>query len=96
MSIEMKTNYLKPFKEGEITAVVKIIHRGSGTALCEVEVEVTNEKDVMIAKALTTYMIMKKTADLLLSLLFSQRYTFFRIDLAHIFADKPNLKTKAV
>jgi acyl-coenzyme A thioesterase PaaI-like protein len=60
MSIEMKTNYLKPFKEREITAVVKIIHRGSGTALCEVEVEVTNEKDVMIAKALTTYMIMKK------------------------------------
>jgi hypothetical protein len=94
MSIEMKTNYLKPFKEGEITAVAKIIHRGSSTALGEVEV--TNEKDEMIAKALATYMIMKKTVGLLLSLLFSQRYTFFRIDLAHIFADKPNLKTKAV
>ncbi|MBW2650254.1 MAG: PaaI family thioesterase, partial [Deltaproteobacteria bacterium] len=37
-TIEMKINYLIPFREGEITAEAKIIYKGSKTALGDVEV----------------------------------------------------------
>jgi len=56
-TIEMKINYLIPFKEGEITAEAKIVYKGSKTALGDVEVR--NSDGDLIAKALATYMIMK-------------------------------------
>jgi acyl-CoA thioesterase len=56
-TIEMKINYLMPFKGGEITAEAKIVYKGSKTALGDVEVR--NSDGNLIAKALATYMIMK-------------------------------------
>jgi len=56
-TIEMKINYLMPFKGGEITAEAKIIYKGSKTALGDVEVR--NSDGDLIAKGLATYMIVK-------------------------------------
>jgi len=56
-TIEMKINYLIPFKGGGITAEAKIVYKGSKTALGDVEVR--NSDGDLIAKALATYMIMK-------------------------------------
>jgi len=56
-TMEMKINYLIPFREGEITAEAKIIYKGSKTALGDVEVR--NSDGDLIAKGLATYMIMK-------------------------------------
>lgn len=54
-TVEMKINYLKPINESEIMAEAKIVNKGSRIALGEVEV--TNGKGELIAKALATYMI---------------------------------------
>ncbi len=56
-TVEMKINYLVPFKEGEITAEAEIVYKGNTTALGDVEVR--NAKGDLIAKGLATYMIMK-------------------------------------
>ncbi len=56
-TVEMKINYLIPFKEGEIIAEAKIVYKGSKTALGDVEVR--NSKGDLIAKGLATYMILK-------------------------------------
>ncbi|HOP41441.1 MAG TPA: PaaI family thioesterase [Syntrophales bacterium] len=56
-TMEMKINYLIPFREGEITAEARIIYKGSKTALGDVEIR--NADDDLIAKGLSTYMIMK-------------------------------------
>ncbi len=56
-TIEMKINYLIPFREGEITAEARIIYKGSKTALGDVEIR--NAAGDLIAKGLATYMIMK-------------------------------------
>ncbi len=57
-TLEMKINYLKPFKDGEIVAEAKIIHRGTMTAVGDVEVR--DNKDNLIAKGLATYAIYRK------------------------------------
>lgn len=57
-TVEMKINYLKPFNKGELTAEASIIHMGSTIAIGDVDVK--NGDGVLIAKALATYMIMKK------------------------------------
>ena len=57
-TLEMKINYLKPFVEGEIIAEAKIVHKGTMTAIGDVEVR--DEKDNLIAKGLATYAIFKK------------------------------------
>jgi acyl-CoA thioesterase len=57
-TIEMKINYLKPIDDGEIIAEAKIIHQGSQTAIGDIEVkDATGE---LVAKALSTYAIVKK------------------------------------
>lgn len=58
-TLEMKINYLRPFKEGEIFAEAKIVHKGTQTAIGDVEVRDENQN--LIAKALATYAIFKKT-----------------------------------
>ncbi len=60
-TLEMKINYLKPFQDGEIVAEAKIIHRGSMTAIGDVEVRDRNGD--LIAKGLATYAILKKRSD---------------------------------
>jgi len=57
-TLEMKINYLRPFTSGEIVAEAKIIHKGTMTAIGDVDVR--DEKDNLIAKGLATYAISKK------------------------------------
>ena len=57
-TLEMKINYLKPLAEGEIIAEAKIVHRGTMTAIGDVEVK--DGKGTLIAKGLATYAITKK------------------------------------
>ncbi len=57
-TLEMKINYLKPVKESAIIAEAKIVHKGTQTAIGDVDVR--DENDALIAKGLATYAIMKK------------------------------------
>ena len=57
-TLEMKINYLKPLTEGEIVAEAKIVHRGTMTAIGDVEVR--DGHGTLIAKGLATYAITKK------------------------------------
>ncbi len=57
-TLEMKINYMKPVKGGEIIAEAKIIHRGTQTAVGDVEVR--DEEQILISKGLATYAIVKK------------------------------------
>jgi len=57
-TLEMKINYLKPLAEGEIIAEARIVHRGTMTAVGDVEVR--DGKGTLIAKGLATYAITKK------------------------------------
>ncbi len=58
LTVEMKINYIKAAKGGEILSEAKIIHRGSNTAIGDVEVR--NSEGELLAKCLATYMIIKK------------------------------------
>jgi uncharacterized protein (TIGR00369 family) len=58
VTIEMKMNYLKPFADGAISAEAAIVQKGSRTAMGEVNV--TNDKGELIAKALATFRILQK------------------------------------
>jgi len=57
-TLEMKINYLKPVRGSAIIAEAKIVHRGTQTAIGDVEVR--DENDALIAKGLATYAIFKK------------------------------------
>ena len=57
-TLEMKINYMKPVKGGEILAEATILHRGSQTAVGDVRVR--DEDGNLIAKGLGTYAIYKK------------------------------------
>ena len=57
-TLEMKINYLRPFTSGEIVAEAKIVHKGTMTAIGDVDVR--DDKDTLIAKGLVTYAIFKK------------------------------------
>lgn len=57
-TLEMKINYLKPFSGGEIVAEARIIHKGSQTAVGDVEVR--DENGDVVAKGLATYAIFKR------------------------------------
>ena len=57
-TIEMKINFLKPFESGEIIAEAKIIHKGSQTAIGDVDIR--DSEGNLVAKAISTYAIIKK------------------------------------
>jgi uncharacterized protein (TIGR00369 family) len=57
-TLEMKINYLKPVKGSAIIAEAKIVHKGTQTAVGDVDVR--NERGDLIAKGLATYAIFKK------------------------------------
>jgi acyl-CoA thioesterase len=59
-TIEMKINYLKSFDRGEIFAEAKIIFKGSQTAVGEVEVRDSDGN--LVAKAISTYAIIKRNS----------------------------------
>ena len=58
-TMEMKINYIKSFGSGEIVAEARIIHKGSKTAIGDVEVWDSNGN--LVAKALSTYAIIKNS-----------------------------------
>ncbi len=58
VTVEMKINYIKPFKGGTIIAEAKIAHKGTRVAIGEVEIK-SSDND-LIAKALATFMILKR------------------------------------
>lgn len=60
-TIEMKINYLKPFNSGEIFAEAKIIHKGTQTAIGDVDIRDSDGN--LVAKAISTYAIIKKTTE---------------------------------
>jgi len=53
-TIEMKINYLKRAKEGDLTATARVIHRGKRVAVCDVDL--TNN-GIRCAKASVSYML---------------------------------------
>ena len=57
-TLEMKINYLKPLTAGDIIAEAKIVHKGTMTAIGDVDVR--DGKGTLIAKGLATYAITKK------------------------------------
>ena len=59
-TIEMKINYLRSFDHGEIFAEAKIIFKGSHTAVGEAEVR--DSDDNLVAKAISTYAIIKRNS----------------------------------
>ncbi len=54
-TIEFKINFFAPVSQGDLEAHAKIIHKGSKTAVGDVEVK--NEKGKLIAKVIATYSI---------------------------------------
>ena len=56
-TIEFKVNFFAPVSKGELEARARIIHKGSKTAVGDVEI--TSEEGKLVAKVLATYSIMK-------------------------------------
>jgi len=56
-TIEFKINFFVPVNKGEVKAHAEIIHKGSRTAVGDVEV--INEEGKLVAKVIATYSIMK-------------------------------------
>ena len=56
-TVEMNINYVRPFREGNITAEARIINKGSRIALGDVDVR--DDQGDLVAKCLATYTIMK-------------------------------------
>ena len=56
-TIEFKINFFAPVSKGNLEAHAKIIHKGSKTAVGEVEVK--NEEGKLVAKVIATYSIRK-------------------------------------
>ena len=54
-TIEFKINFLVPISKGRLEAHAKIIHKGSKTAVGDVEVK--NEEGKLVAKVIATYSI---------------------------------------
>jgi len=56
-TIELKINFFVPINKGELKAHAKIIHKGSKTAVGDVEV--SNGEGKLVGKVIATYSIMK-------------------------------------
>jgi uncharacterized protein (TIGR00369 family) len=56
-TIELKINYLRPAREGKLSAEAKVIHRGRSTGF--VECVVSDEAGKLIAKASSTCMVVR-------------------------------------
>jgi uncharacterized protein (TIGR00369 family) len=56
-TIEFKINFVASVDKGELEAHARIIHKGSKTAVGDVEV--VNEKGELVAKLVATYSIQK-------------------------------------
>jgi len=54
---EMKLNLIRPVREGTITAVSEVVHRGRRTAVCQTRV--TNEEGALVALFICTQVILR-------------------------------------
>ncbi|MGA2151267.1 MAG: PaaI family thioesterase [Geobacteraceae bacterium] len=54
-TLELKINYLKPVWKGKLLAVGKVVKKGKTTGL--VECDILDEKEQLIARASSTYMV---------------------------------------
>jgi uncharacterized protein (TIGR00369 family) len=55
VTVEYKINFIKPVKNGFVVAEAKVVHLGKELALGEVDV--TDQQDRLVAKALITYSV---------------------------------------
>ncbi len=55
-TVEFKINYLRSVSDGEMFAEARVVHKGK--RLATVDMEVQNENGNLLAKGLTTYMIL--------------------------------------
>lgn len=58
VTVEMKINFLKPVKSGKLIAEARNVHGGS--RIFVVDVEVKNDKGILVAKSLVTYYLLKE------------------------------------
>ena len=58
VTVEMKINFLKPVKSGKLIAEARNIHEGSRIFVTDVEVK--NDKGILVAKSLVTYYLLKE------------------------------------
>jgi uncharacterized protein (TIGR00369 family) len=56
-TVEMKVNFLAPVRSGELVAEGRVVHKGERLAVLDVDVR--NDGDTLIAKALITYIIIR-------------------------------------
>ena len=57
VTIECKGDFIAPAKEGELTATARIV--SGGRRILVVEGEVTDNQEVLIARGLSTYMVLE-------------------------------------
>lgn len=58
VTVEMKINFLKPVKSGTLIAEARNVHEGSRVFVTDVEVK--NDKGILVAKSLVTYYLLKE------------------------------------
>jgi uncharacterized protein (TIGR00369 family) len=58
-TIELKTNYFRPTRQGKLIAVAKVIKAGITPAY--IECEIKNEADKLVAKSAGTCMKLRET-----------------------------------
>jgi acyl-CoA thioesterase len=58
VTLEMKTNFIRPVRSGTIVAEARTIHAGSKIVVCDVEVR--NPEHGLIAKSLVTYYLVEE------------------------------------
>jgi uncharacterized protein (TIGR00369 family) len=56
-TIELKINYVRPAREGKLTATSRVVHRGRSTGL--IECDITDVSGRLIARASSTCMVVK-------------------------------------
>ncbi len=59
VTVEMKVNFLRPIKSGKLVAEARNLHEGSRIFVSDVEVKDNKEK--LIAKALVTYYVVEES-----------------------------------
>ena len=57
-TVELKVNFIAPAKDGELTATARVI--SGGRRIIVAEVEVTNDRQVLIARGLGTSLVLKE------------------------------------
>ena len=57
-TVELKVNFIAPAKDGELTAAARVI--SGGRRIIVAEVEVTNDRQVLIARGLGTSLVLQE------------------------------------